>query len=115
LCCGLNLNPLNLFLYSQKLLPFFERFSQGFYSMLGDGGIQISGGQKQLVGLARALVREPKLLLLDEITAHMDRDTEAFVLRLLHKLKPGLGILNMSPLRKVQYPPTPWKGEFATN
>ena len=79
-----------------ELLPFFERFPQGFYTMLGDGGIQISGGQKQLVGLARALVREPKLLLLDEITAHMDRDTEAFVSGLLRKLKPGLGILNIT-------------------
>jgi ATP-binding cassette, subfamily C, bacteriocin exporter len=79
-----------------ELLPFFERFPQGFYTMLGDGGIQISGGQKQLVGLARALIREPKLLLLDEITAHMDRDTEAFVIGLLRKLKPGLGILNIT-------------------
>jgi len=78
------------------LLPFFERFPQGFYTMLGDGGIKISGGQKQLVGLARALVHDPKLLLLDEITAHMDRDTEAFVIGLLRKLKPYVGILNIT-------------------
>lgn len=78
------------------LTPYFEKFPQGFYTMLGDGGIQISGGQKQLVGLARALVCNPQLLLLDEITAHMDRNTENFVLELLANLKNSMGILSIT-------------------
>lgn len=78
------------------LVPFFEKFPQGFHTMLGDGGIQISGGQKQLVGLARALVCKPQLLLLDELTAHMDRTTENFVLELLTQLKNSMGILSIT-------------------
>lgn len=71
----------------------FERFPQGYLTMLGDGGVPISGGQRQLVGLARALVREPQLLLIDEPTAHIDSPTEAFVLRLLLALRERMGIL----------------------
>jgi ATP-binding cassette subfamily B protein len=78
------------------LMPFFEKFPQGFHTMLGEGGIQISGGQKQLVGLARALVCKPQLLLLDEVTAHMDRTTENFALELLTQLKSIMGILNIT-------------------
>lgn len=78
------------------LSPYFEKFPQGFFTMLGDGGVQISGGQKQLVGLARALVCNPQLLLLDELTAHMDRGTENFVLELLTTLKKSMGILSIT-------------------
>lgn len=78
------------------LHPFFERFPQGYLTMLGDGGVQISGGQKQLVGLARALVSAPQLLLLDELMAHMDRTIEDFILGLLVKLKNSMGILSIS-------------------
>jgi len=78
------------------LTPYLEKFPQGFYTMLGEGGIQISGGQKQIVGFARALVCNPQLLLLDELTAHMDRSTENFVLELLTHLKTNMGILNIT-------------------
>jgi len=78
------------------LVPFFEKFPQGFHTMLGEGGVQISGGQKQLVGLARALVCKPQLLLLDELTAHMDRNTESSVLELLAHLKNSMGILSIT-------------------
>lgn len=78
------------------LTSYFEKFPQSFYTMLGEGGIQISGGQKQLVGLARALVCSPQLLLLDELTAHMDRSTENFVLVLLAHLKNSMGILSIT-------------------
>ena len=75
------------------LAAHFERFPQGYLTMLGDGGVAISGGQRQLVGLARALVRQPQLLLIDEPTAHIDSTTEAFVLRLLLALRQRMGIL----------------------
>ncbi len=66
---------------------FFVEFPQNYGTLLGEQGINISGGQKQLVGLARALWRKPKLLILDEPTSAMDRNTENFVLRLLASLK----------------------------
>jgi len=65
---------------------FFEKFPQGYSTLLGEEGTNISGGQKQLVGLARALYKNPQVLLIDEGTAAMDRETEQFVLNLLRKI-----------------------------
>lgn len=72
---------------------FFETFPQSYLTILGEEGVNISGGQKQLVALARVLFRHPKLLLLDEVTSSMDKKTEAFVLNLLLKLKPNMAII----------------------
>jgi len=51
--------------------------------LLGEDGVKISGGQQQLISLARALYRNPSLLLLDEPTAAMDSKTEQFVMDIL--------------------------------
>ena len=72
---------------------FFEKFPNGYMTLLGEEGANISGGQKQLVGLARALYKNPDVLLIDEGTAAMDRDTEKFVMSLLQRLKQQKGIL----------------------
>jgi ATP-binding cassette subfamily B protein len=72
---------------------FFQKFPNGYATMLGESGVNISGGQKQLLGLARALVHSPEVLLLDEPTSALDRNTEKFVLSLLHNLKPKMGII----------------------
>lgn len=50
---------------------------QGYETMLGEGGVQLSTGQKQLLAMARALAGQPKILLLDEATANIDSATEA--------------------------------------
>ncbi len=75
---------------------YFQQFPQGFATLLGEGGVNISGGQQQVVALARALYHQPQLLLLDEATAAMDRNTEAFVIRLLHQIKKEMGIITIS-------------------
>lgn len=72
---------------------FFKKFPQGYMTLLGEEGANISGGQKQLVGLARALYRNPDILLIDEGTSAMDRHTENFILDLLLTLKQNMGIL----------------------
>ncbi|MFM8742382.1 MAG: peptidase domain-containing ABC transporter, partial [Cytophagales bacterium] len=71
----------------------FQNFPQGYLTLLGEEGINISGGQKQLVAIARALFKKPQVLLLDEATSAMDKNTEAFVLNLLQQLKPNMSIL----------------------
>ena len=72
---------------------YFARLPQGYATLVGENGTVLSGGQRQLVALARALCRRPQLLLLDEVTSAMDRRTEAFVLDLLHRLREHLGIV----------------------
>jgi len=72
---------------------YFARFPQGYATRLGEEGMNISGGQRQLVAFARALYRQPQLLLVDEATAEMDRDTEARILDLLTRLKRDMGII----------------------
>lgn len=74
----------------------FSKFPQGVATILGEEGINLSGGQKQIVAFARALYKKPQLLILDEATAAMDRNTEKFVLNLLAQLKPHCAILFIS-------------------
>jgi ATP-binding cassette subfamily B protein/ATP-binding cassette subfamily C protein/ATP-binding cassette subfamily B multidrug efflux pump len=52
---------------------------QGYDTMLGEGGVMLSTGQKQLLAMARALAGSPKILLLDEATANIDSATEALI------------------------------------
>jgi ATP-binding cassette, subfamily C, bacteriocin exporter len=62
---------------------FFNQFPQGILTICGEEGRNLSGGQRQLVGLARALVKKPKILVLDEATAAMDWETEYAVLSIV--------------------------------
>ena len=66
---------------------YFNQLPQGYLTLIGEEGVNLSGGQKQLVVLARVLYRKPKLLLLDEATSAMDRNTENFILDLLQRGK----------------------------
>ena len=78
------------------LMNLLEKFPQGLYTVLGDGGVQISGGQKQIVGFARALVVKPELLLLDEVTSNMDRVNEEYIIQFIKELKRDTAILNIT-------------------
>lgn len=77
-------------------IEFINSLPQGFATILGEEGINLSGGQKQLIALMRVLYKKPQLLLLDEFTSAMDRKTERFVLSLLNKLKSELTIIFIS-------------------
>lgn len=75
---------------------FIADFPQGYATILGEEGINLSGGQKQIIAFARALYKKPQFLILDEATAAMDRNTENFTMQLLSKLKDEVSILFIS-------------------
>ena len=84
---------LEAFMVNYGFDSYFKEFPQGYATILGEEGVNISGGQKQLVGLSRALWTNPNILFLDEATSALDRKTESFVLNLLDRLKKDKAIL----------------------
>jgi ATP-binding cassette subfamily B multidrug efflux pump len=67
----------------------FEEFPHGFETMVGERGLTLSGGQKQRSALARALVRDPKILILDDALASVDTYTEERILEELRQRMQG--------------------------
>ncbi|UVC15495.1 peptidase domain-containing ABC transporter [Mesorhizobium onobrychidis] len=64
-----------------------ERWPGGFQAYLGENGVRLSGGEKQRLALARALYRDPEILILDEATSSLDSVAEASVLRVVEDLR----------------------------
>lgn len=75
---------------------FIERTEHGYDTQLGQGGVNLSGGQKQRLALARALVRRPKVLILDDCTSALDAETEAKVLNGLREQSADITVLLIS-------------------
>jgi ATP-binding cassette, subfamily C, bacteriocin exporter len=75
---------------------YFNQLPQSFATILGEEGINLSGGQKQIIALARVLYKKPQFLILDEATSAMDRNTENFTINLFEKIKPNCAIFFIS-------------------
>jgi len=75
------------------LEPFVKGLPLGFSTLIGEDSVKLSGGQKQVIAFMRALVNEPEILLIDEGTSGMDRDTETIILNILKRIKDSVGIL----------------------
>jgi len=68
-------------------MEFIEKLDEGIYTMLSQNGDNLSGGQRQRIALARALYKDPDILILDEATSALDNKSEALIQKALQELK----------------------------
>lgn len=72
---------------------FIRQFADGYNTVLGEGGVGLSGGQKQRIAIARALLKNPRILILDEATSSLDTTSERLVQEALERLMKGRSTL----------------------
>lgn len=68
---------------------FTDRFEDGLDTLIGERGIKLSGGQRQRIAIARAVLADPKILILDEATSNLDTESEALIQKSLTELTKG--------------------------
>ncbi|MEX0290890.1 MAG: ABC transporter ATP-binding protein [Flavobacteriaceae bacterium] len=68
---------------------FTDRFEEGLDTLIGERGIKLSGGQRQRIAIARAVLADPKILILDEATSNLDTESEALIQKSLAELTKG--------------------------
>ena len=82
-----------IFLDGLGIDSYIKKMDQGYDTIVGEDGSNISGGQRQIISFARVLYKKPKFLILDEATSAMDRKTEKFFINLISQLKNDIPVL----------------------
>jgi subfamily B ATP-binding cassette protein MsbA len=65
---------------------FTDRFDKGLDTLIGERGVKLSGGQRQRLAIARAILANPKIIILDEATSNLDTESEALIQKSLNTL-----------------------------
>lgn len=68
---------------------FTDRFEKGLDTLIGERGVKLSGGQRQRIAIARAILADPRVLILDEATSNLDTESEAYIQESLRSLMKG--------------------------
>lgn len=84
-----SLKDLEKAVQSAYVQEFTERFENGLDTVIGERGVKLSGGQRQRIAIARAILADPRILILDEATSNLDTESETFIQESLSNLMKG--------------------------
>lgn len=86
---GATAQELDQAVHAAYVHEFSDRFENGLDTVIGERGVKLSGGQRQRIAIARAILADPRILILDEATSNLDTESESFIQQSLQTLMRG--------------------------